>query len=374
MSTAAYPIAIWGVGPAGRNYLRQIQRDWRVEVVGLINRNEERRQAVSAETGVPGFADLASLLAGAQRRPELVIIATANPTHEAFAIEALQAGLHVFCEKPMAADLDGCRRMIHAARAAGRVLQIGFEYRHGTMTRRLRELQQQGHFGALTCVDITDSRGHWWPERPDTPVADVWRLNPAKGGGPITHCGIHELDLLRYFGGEIAELQAFVPPRSLPFYPDGIPDHVNLQFRFRSGATGSFTLYHNVGATWYRPMPAWTPNYHRVPGHGLDITMTGSGGAALARIYAEELHLARYDAANRETVFVRSELFHNHHPDNTHHNTPGMILECLLRLRDGQPPLDDPEDALRTTALGIACEHAVTAAITDGWTSGRLTL
>ena len=57
-----YPVAIWGVGPAGGNYLRAMCRDWRLDVVGLINRNEERRNQASAQTGVPGYADLQGLI------------------------------------------------------------------------------------------------------------------------------------------------------------------------------------------------------------------------------------------------------------------------------------------------------------------------
>ena len=65
-----YPVAIWGVGPAGGNYLRAMCQDWRLNVVGLINRNEERRNKASKQTGVPGFANLQDLLAnGTDVRP-----------------------------------------------------------------------------------------------------------------------------------------------------------------------------------------------------------------------------------------------------------------------------------------------------------------
>jgi len=365
----AYPVCIWGVGPAGSEYLRDLGGDSRFEIVGLINRSPERREAVSRKTGVPGFADLDDCLAGVERRPEVVIIATANPTHCEFACRALEAGCHVFCEKTMGMDEAEGRRMLAAEKASGRILQIGFEYRYGTMTARLRELLDQGFFGELTCLDITDSRGHWWPEPPDTPVEDVWRLNRAKGGGPIPHCGIHELDLLRYYGGEIERLQAFVPPKSLAFYPDDVPDHVKLEMRYASGAAASFTLYHTIAPTWYRPIPRHQPDYHAVPGHHLDLIVTGRQGSAYAEIYAERLHLNRFDVANRETVYLRSEDFGHQHPNASHHNTPKMIAEFCVRMRDGLPALDPAEDAFRTTRLGRICEDAVQEAIAAGWAS-----
>lgn len=369
-----YPICIIGVGPAGRNYLNEIRKDWRLEVVGFTNRSLERRQAVAEATGIPGFESLDDLLAGVEKRPQMAVVATANPTHEPFARMVLDAGLHCFLEKPMGQDHAEAESILAAAKASDRYLQVGFEYRYGSMTARLKELSDQGQFGDLTSIDITDSRGHWWPDRPDTPVEQVWRLNPAIGGGPLLHCGIHELDLLRYYGGEVAEIQAFVGPNSLDFYPEGIPDHLALRLRFASGAVGSFTLYHNIAGTWYRPVPPFQPNYHQVPGHGLDIVMTGSGGSAIAEIYAEQLHLNAFDHDARETRYLRTEHFGHQHPNVSHHNTTKMILDFALHCRDGLGPIDDAEDAYRTTMLGFACEEAVQAAISDGWTSGRVSL
>ena len=86
-----YPVAIWGVGPAGGNYLRAMCQGLAFDVVGLINRNEERRNAASKQTGVPGFADLQDLLKSGVTKPKMLVIATANPTHKAFTIEALES-------------------------------------------------------------------------------------------------------------------------------------------------------------------------------------------------------------------------------------------------------------------------------------------
>lgn len=369
----AFPLCVIGVGPAGRNYLRELLKDWRIAVVGFVNRSPDRRAAVQQETGVPGFATLDDLLSGVARQPRLAVIASANPTHKDFTLACLARGLDVFCEKPMAMTVADCEAMLAAERASGRALQIGFEYRYGSMTRRLKELQEQGWFGEVRAIDIVDSRGHWWPERPDTAPADVWRLNCAIGGGPLLHCGIHELDLMRHYAGEVAEAQAFVAPNALAFYPRDMPDHLTLQLRFAGGAAGSLTLRHDVGSTWYRPQPAWVPKYHAVPGHGLDLAITGTRGMALAQIYREELHLARYDHDNRETVFERTESFHHHHPDRTHHDTTGMIVRFALNLRDGKGALHAAEDSYRTTRLGLACEELVQAAIADGWASPRRT-
>ncbi len=366
-----FPVCVLGAGSAGVGFINGLARDWRVEVVGFTNRSPDRRAAVARTTGVPGFADLKELLAGARARPRLAVIATANPTHKEFAIECLENGLDVFCEKPMAMTLADGEAMLAAERTSGRVLQIGFEYRYGSMTERLTELQRLGHFGRLCSVDISDSRGHWWPESPNTPISEVWRLNREIGGGTLIHCGIHQLDLLRAYAGEVAEIQAFIAPNSLSFYPREVPDHLTVQMRFASGATGSLTITHNRGATWYRPSPPWVPQYHKVPGHGMDIVIAGSAGAAIAELYREELHVVRFDVANRESVLDRTETFHHHHPSRTHHDSTGMVLRFIANLERGAGALHSAADSLATTKLAFACETAIQEAIASGWTSAR---
>ena len=333
-----FPVAVLGAGPAGQGYIRDLSRDHRLEVVGFTNRSEPRRVAVAKEFGLPGYANLAELLADVSVQPQAVVIASANATHAAFAIEALAAGLHVFCEKPMAMSLEDCEAMLAAEAQSGKALQIAFEYRYGSMTWRLHELQQQGHFGDLKQVYITDSRGHWLVDNTIEPEA-MDKLDPKRGGGPMIHCGIHELDLMRFYAGDVAELQAFVPPHALPWYPDYCPDQMTLQVRFESGASGSFQLFHNIAPTWYHPMPAWVPKYHAVPGHHLDLVLAGTAGCAYARIYGEELHLAEYDAELRETKYLRTESFGHHHPDTTHHNMSGMAIDFLLSVAAGKGAL-----------------------------------
>jgi len=369
-----FPVCVIGAGPAGRGFIHNLKRDWRTQVVGFTNRSPERRRAVAEETGVPGFATLAELLAQAPVRPRLAVIATANPTHRAFCEEALSAGLDVFCEKPMAMTLADCEAMVAAERTSGRQLQVGFEYRYGSMTARLTELLRQGAVGDLVSADAVDSRGHWWPEHPDTPPADVWRLNREVGGGPVLHCGIHQLDLLRCYAGEVRRLQAFVGRQALPFYPADVPDHLTVQLQFASGASGSLVVWHNKAPTWYRPSPPWTPQYHRVPGHHMDLILAGRGGALVCELYREELHVLRYDHAARETVLERTETFHHHHPGRTHHDSAGMVAVVAERLAQGQGVLHGAEDSLRTMRLAFAVDAAVQQALTHGWSSDVVTL
>lgn len=368
-----YPIAVIGAGPAGLGYIRHLNSDHRLEVVGFTNRNEERRAEATQKTKLPGFSNLKELLAGVETRPLGVVIATANSTHHSFALKCLAEGLHVFCEKPMAMNLEDAREMVEAEKASEGTLQIAFEYRYGTMTDRITELQSLGHFGDLKHLTVTDSRGHWLVNPTEAPE-DAPKLDPHRGGGPLIHCGIHELDLMRCWAGEVEKLQAFVSPHSIPWYPAYCPDQMTLQVKFTSGCVGAFHLYHSLASTWYHNMPNWVPNYPKVPGHGLDVLISGSAGCAMANIYKEDLHLARYDEGQRDTVFMRTETYGHHPHDATHHNMPGMALDYFLRIRDGKGVLHSAEDSLRTTELGLVAQEAVDEAIASGWNSGVKTL
>ena len=87
-----------GAGPAGANYIRELQRIWDLDLVGFTNRSEGPRTKVSQQTGKPGRKPTRTF-DQSPVRPKMVVIATANTTHEDF--EALEAGLDVFCEKPI---------------------------------------------------------------------------------------------------------------------------------------------------------------------------------------------------------------------------------------------------------------------------------
>ena len=77
-------------------------------------------------------------------------------------------------------SLSDCEAMLAAEQRSGKVLQIAFEYRYGTMTWRLHELQELNHFGDLRHISITDSRGHWLTDPEQAPedfdkLVQPWR-------------------------------------------------------------------------------------------------------------------------------------------------------------------------------------------------------
>ena len=130
------------------------------------------------------------------RDPEVdaVFITAHNGLHKALAMDALQHGKHVLCEKPLAVNARECEEMIAAAEAVGRHLVEAFMYRYHPQMDRAQELVQSGAIGELRVVQATF---RFTLTRPD----DV-RFRPEWGGGSLLDVGCYGVDISRLFLGD----------------------------------------------------------------------------------------------------------------------------------------------------------------------------
>lgn len=117
-------IAVIGVGAFGQNHARVLAALDEAELVAVVDTDADRAQKIAAEhgcRGVSGVSD-ASMLAG---EIDAAVVAVPTLHHEAVAIPLLESGVDVLVEKPAAPDLDSLDRMVAAAAANGRILQVG---------------------------------------------------------------------------------------------------------------------------------------------------------------------------------------------------------------------------------------------------------
>ena len=116
-----------GAGTWGKELLANC-REW-VELVGLADKNslrvERARNAIG--TNAPTFTDAGEMLAAT--RPQTLIVCTRDDTHADLIVAALEAGVDVVTEKPMATTAEMCRRILDAERRTGRRVDVGFNYR-----------------------------------------------------------------------------------------------------------------------------------------------------------------------------------------------------------------------------------------------------
>ena len=158
----------------------------RTTVVGFAERNDDRRETVAAETGLPGYADASALV----RAHDLDIVSICTPpsTHEPIFLEAVDHGCHVLCEKPLATTAASARRMAEAAAEAGVVTQVGYLHRYYENYRRALGLLGEHLLGDIVEVTVAHH---------SAPPSQGWYYDPALSGGGVARDLLpHSLDVL----------------------------------------------------------------------------------------------------------------------------------------------------------------------------------
>lgn len=210
------------------------------EVVAVADPLEDNARRAAARFGVPHvFADYRELL---QLPLDAVSICTPNAYHEPIALAALDAGKHVLCEKPLALDYAGARRMHERATDAGLKTAVNFRYRWIPAAGFVRDLIQGGELGEVYHV-----YAHYFNGALHDPAAPMrWRQTRAESGsGALGDLGSHLIDLCRFWIGEVASVQGhlrtFTTARPLATGGTGqvdVDDAVSILVRFAHGAEG----------------------------------------------------------------------------------------------------------------------------------------
>lgn len=170
-----------------------------------------------------------------------VFICTPNYLNESLAIMALEAGKHVFCEKPPAFTAAGVENVRRAEQRSGGTLMYGFNHRHHESIRRMKRIVDAGEMGRILWM-----RGRYGKEI-DENFFKGWRARKElAGGGIMLDQGIHMLDLFLHLGGGFDEVQAMVS--NLYWKIDGIEDNVFLNLR--NIQTGLCASMHSTMTQW----------------------------------------------------------------------------------------------------------------------------
>ncbi len=127
---------------------------------------------------------------------DAVSVALPNYLHDTVAIAALEAGVHVLCEKPMAVSAPRAQAMLDAARAAGKKLMIHFNYRYQPASQYLKRYVDEGHLGELYYA-----RTRWLRARGVPKPGGWFGIKELSGGGPVIDLGVHRLDLALWLMG-----------------------------------------------------------------------------------------------------------------------------------------------------------------------------
>lgn len=210
------------------------------EIVAVADVDEASARNAAATFGASHvFTDYRDLL---QAPIDAVSICTPNAYHEPAALAALDAGKHVICEKPLALDYSGARRMAERAAASGLKHAVNFRYRWVPAAGYVRDLIEAGELGEIYHVYAHYFNGTL--HDPQSPIR--WRQTRAAAGtGVLGDLGSHLIDLCRWWIGEVASVQGHLRTFNTkrPLIGGGIgevdvDDSVDAHLTFANGAEG----------------------------------------------------------------------------------------------------------------------------------------
>lgn len=196
-------VGIIGASFARAAYLPALRQIPDAKVVAIASARLQSATSTAEEFGVSAaYDDWQEMLRNHEL--DLVCIATPTDTHGPMTLAALKAGAHVLCEKPMAMDAAEAAQMQELAASQGRIGIIGHELRFNPTRRRIHELIQSGALGEIRHVHIANvSSG--WSDPAGRPLNDWWSLEK-RGGGRLGANGSHQIDLLRWWFGEVEQV------------------------------------------------------------------------------------------------------------------------------------------------------------------------
>jgi predicted dehydrogenase len=223
-------IGVIGAGAIVRlSHLPAIARTPSLRPVAIADPDPGRVGDLAEAYGMSAHADYRAMIEAEEL--DAVLIALPNHLHVSAAEAATEAGLHIFCEKPVAQDLVSAQQIAHLCDAAGVVTQVGFNQRFWEPVQIAKQGVEEDVIGPVMSFRSVYSESY-----AVYPAATSYRYDlEQSGGASILDLAIHRIDLARHLVGEIVEVCATVDHKVIPFPAD---DNVFILCRFENGATG----------------------------------------------------------------------------------------------------------------------------------------
>ncbi len=195
-----------GIGATHAKVFSQIDG---ANVVAIASADRHRAEGFAAKFHVPLATDDYREVLTADL--DAVVIATPPTLHREMVLAAIDAGKHVFCEKPLAASLDDSLELLQAAEKSGIVHLVNFHLRYESSFRTAAELVQSGQIGAVTNIDalVTVNPIDYLNASFGSTSKTQWFTDAKQGGGLLrSSAGPHLIDLVLWLGGAVESLTA----------------------------------------------------------------------------------------------------------------------------------------------------------------------
>jgi predicted dehydrogenase len=310
------------MGPIGNRHADNYENDSLSELVGVCDIIKERADAAAGRLGVKGYYDAETMLRDI--KPDLCSVATGGyeygSDHYLPTIQALEAGCHVLCEKPLSNDVAEAREMVRKASEKGLCLGTNLNHRFTPLAARAKEWLTSGRLGHILFINM-----------------QMWIMNPAESS-PHFHLKAlhpHTIDIMRYFCGDIEAVQCFAmkaPGRS-------IWSTAQFNMKFRNGVVGHLTGSYDI------------PRGH--PMERCEVAGT-DGRFVLVDMFRE---LTFYPSHSDEAIVITNSPFRG--MARFEDTFASRIHRFLEQVTEGGPP-DEIEGS---GADGLAAQEVIQAAI-----------
>jgi len=315
-------VAVIGCGDVATVHFEALAAVPGAELVAVCDTDPGRRAAAEQAHGVPGHSDYATMLETV--RPDVVHVCTPHNQHADPAITALQRGINVICEKPLASTMDDGERLAAAAAASTARIGICFQNRYNAAVQAMQGRLASGEFGAV----LGGSATVMWHREAAYYASRPWRGTWAGGGGGLLmNQAIHTLDLLQWMMGEVTEVSGHAATRALGGVID-VEDTAELALTHGNGMRSVFyaTLANTANAPITVDIVAEKATLHL---RG-DLTITHGDGRE------EVVQERRADSGGRDYWGVSHQLY---------------IADFYAQLGQEGPFWINPAEALKTLRI-----------------------
>lgn len=232
-------LAVVGAGLVGRRHIAAIEKATDTILAAVVEPSD------FTIDGVDNFADMEDMFAA--QKVDGVILSTPTNLHLDGALQCIQRGIPVLVEKPLATTAAQAAEIASESAASGVSVLVGHHRRHNPIIQQAAKLIHSGAIG-----DVRVAQATCWFYKPDD-YFDVAPWRKQQGAGPISVNLVHDIDLIRYFCGEVISVQAQMAPSLRGFENEDLAAAV---LRFESGAICTVSVSDSVVAPWSWEMTA----------------------------------------------------------------------------------------------------------------------
>lgn len=349
-STTDIRVLVVGSGNMGSAHATAYHHLEGFQICGIVSRGKSK-EVLNEKLG-GGYALFDDFeKAMTETKPDTVAISTWPDTHQEMAIRAIEAGCHVFIEKPLADSVEGAERVVAAAKKHNRKLVVGYILRHHPSWEKFIEVAQTLGKPLVMRMNLNQqSSGAMW----------TVHRNLMKSLSPIVDCGVHYIDVMCQMTRSRPVQVSAIGAKLTDEIPDDNYNYGQLQIRFEDGSVG-----------WYEagwgPMMSETAFFVKDvigPKGSVSIVAKDAGGSGKsdsieAHSQTESLRV-HYADLDKHEKFARQDEWIDLADEPDHQELCNREQHFFLRsIREDMDLSDHMEDAVNSLRIAFACDESV---------------